>query len=109
MARRIDRGDVWLADLPTPDKRRPVVVLSRSSLIEVLETVTVADVTSTQRGSPTEVALAEDAGLKHSSCVNLTNVFTLRQSALARHLGVVPPATLRKSCAALRIAVGCDE
>jgi mRNA-degrading endonuclease toxin of MazEF toxin-antitoxin module len=36
MARRIARGEIWLLGLPRPDKRRPVLVLSRPSLIGVL-------------------------------------------------------------------------
>ena len=55
MARRLSRGDIWLLDRPRPDKRRPVVILARPSLIQALHTVTVAAVTSTLRGAPTEV------------------------------------------------------
>jgi hypothetical protein len=44
------RAAIWLLSLPRPDKRRPVLVLSRPSLIGLLHTVTVAAVTSTLRG-----------------------------------------------------------
>ena len=57
MARKVNRGEIWLLNLPAPDKRRPVLVLTRPSLIGLLHTVTVAAVTSTLRGSPTEVEL----------------------------------------------------
>ena len=72
MADRLNRGEIWLLDLPRPDKKRPVLILSRPSLIRLLHTVTVAAVTSTLRGAPTEVELGVAEGLKGASCVNLS-------------------------------------
>jgi len=85
-----------------------VLVLARPALIEALHTVTVAAITSTLRGSPTEVELGIEEGLKGTSCVNLCNVFTVRQSELHRFVGTVAPAKMRAACRALAIAVGCD-
>lgn len=108
MARRVTRGEIWLLHLPRPDKRRPVLVLSRPSLIAVLHTVTVAAITSTLRGSPTEVEVGPDEGLKSVSCVNLCNVFTVPQSELRTFVGTLGPSKLRAVCRALAIACGCD-
>lgn len=108
MARRVNRGEIWLLALPRPDKRRPVLVLSRPSLIGVLHTVTVAAITSTVRGSPTEVAVGPEDGLKASSCVNLCNLFTVRQSDLRTFVGTLDAEKMRSACRALAIACGCD-
>lgn len=108
MARRLNRGEIWLLDRPRPDKRRPVVVLSRGSLLDLLHTVTVAAVTSTRRGAPTEVEIGVDEGLKAPSCVNLANVYTVRQSELKRFVGTLGPVKLRSVCRALAIAFDCD-
>lgn len=108
MARRLNRGEIWLLERPRPDKKRPVVVLSRPSLLKALHTVTVAAVTSTLRGVPTEVEVGIDEGLKGPSCVNLCNVFTVRQSDLARFVGTVGPERMRAICRALAIACDCD-
>ena len=108
MARRLSRGDIWLLDRPRPDKRRPVVILARPSLIQALQTVTVAAITSTLRGAPTEVEVGVEEGLKTTSCVNLCNVFTVRQSELARFVGTVGPARMHAICRALAIACDCD-
>jgi mRNA interferase MazF len=108
MARRLNRGEIWLLALSRPDKRRPVLVLSRPSLIGLLHTVTVAAVTSTLRGSPTEVEVGPDEGLKTESCVNLCNVYTVRQSDLRTFVGTLGPAKMRAVCAALAVASGCD-
>src|SRR5947207_14789472 len=108
MARRVNRGEIWLLALPRPDKRRPVLVLSRPSLIGVLHTVTVAAVTSTLRGSPTEVAVGPEDGLKAMSCINLCNLFTVRQSDLRTFVGTLGAEKMGRACRALAIACGCD-
>ena len=81
MAERLGRGEIWLLHLPHPDKRRPVLVLSCPSLLRLLHTVTVAGITSTLRGSPTEVEVGFVEGLKQTSFVNLCNVYTVHQRA----------------------------
>lgn len=108
MARGLNRGELWLLDRPKPDKRRPVLVLSRQTLIRSLHTVTVAAITSTLRGAPTEVELGMDEGLKKRSCVNLCNVFTVTQHELVRFVGSVPSEKMARVCRALVIATGCD-
>lgn len=109
MAELLRRGDIWLLELSRPDQRRPVLVLSRPSLIQLLHTVTVAAITSTLRGSPTEVQLGTENGLKQASCVNLCNVFTVRQSELRTFVGSVDPPTMDDVCRALAIACGCER
>ena len=104
----MNRGEIWRLDLPHPDKRRPVVVISRPSLIPRLHTVTVAPVTSTRRGSPTEVAVGPDEGLKQDSCVNLCHLFTVPKDRLRGFVGTLGPEKMRELCRALAIATGCD-
>jgi mRNA-degrading endonuclease toxin of MazEF toxin-antitoxin module len=70
--------------------------------------VTVAAVTSTLRGSPTEVAVDVDEGLKGPSCVNLCNVYTVRQQDLRTFVGTVGAEKMRAVCRALAIACACD-
>lgn len=108
MAERLSRGEIWLLHRPRPDKRRPVVVLSRPSLIPLLHTVTVAAVTSTLRGSPTEVELGVAEGLKGPSCINLCNLFTVHQGELRTFVGSVGAAKMQQICEALKIAVACE-
>jgi mRNA interferase MazF len=107
MAERVNRGEIWLLGLPRPDKRRPVLVLSRPALIPLLHTAIVAAITSTLRGSRTEVDLGTAAGLKHPSCVNLCNIFTVPQRSLQVFVGTVGPEKMLEVCQALAIATGC--
>jgi len=108
MAERLNRGEIWLLDRPRPDKRRPVLILSRPALIPLLHTVTVAAVTSTLRGTPTEVKLGIEEGLKRTSCVNLCNLFTVRQRELGTYIGTVSREKMTEVCRALAIACACE-
>jgi len=108
VATRLNRAEVWLLERPRPDKRRPVLVLSRPALLSALHTVTVAAITSTRRGSPTEVELGVEEGLKGPSCVNLCHVFTVAQADLRQFVGTVAPGKMTAGCRALAIAMDCD-
>lgn len=109
MAQEVARGDIWLLELAPPDKRRPVLVLSRPVLLRVLHTATVAAITSTVRGSPTEVLVGVEEGLKHPSAVNLANLFTVPRARLGRYVSSLRGEKMREVCRALILACGCDE
>ncbi|MHB1625150.1 MAG: type II toxin-antitoxin system PemK/MazF family toxin [Candidatus Dormibacteria bacterium] len=98
------RGEVWLADL---DKMRPVIVLTRDPMGQLLHSVIVAPVTSTVRGLSTEVPVGRGDGIRHASVANLDHVQLLARTRLRRRIGRAQPATLVAVCAALSIAVGC--
>ena len=107
MARGVNRGEIWLHEFRSPDKRRPVLVLTRPEVIGLLSTVMVAPITSTIRGAPSEVGVGIDEGLKHDSAVNLDHVQTVQKVRLRQFIGTVPAATMRRVCRALAIATGC--
>ena len=88
-----------------PDKRRPVLIISRQAAIRFLRTVVVAPVTSTIHGSPAEVEVGFDEGLKHRSAVNLDHMQTVDRSLLHQFVGTVDAASMRKVCRA--VATGC--
>ena len=77
---QIARGEVRLYQFAAPDKKRPALVLTRNSAIAYLSTVTVAPVTSTIRGVPSEVVLNEEDGMKSPCAVNLHNGSRCRNS-----------------------------
>jgi mRNA interferase MazF len=104
----VNRGEVWRYAFAHPDKRRPVLVLTRQEVIELLHTVMVAPITSTIRGAPSEVLVGETEGLKQPSAVNLDHVQTVERSRLVGYVGHLAPDKMREVCRALAVATGCD-
>ena len=109
MADRLERGQIWQYSFSRPDKRRPVVVLTRSEVIELLHTVMVAPITSTIYGAPSEVVIGIDEGLKRESAINLDHVQTVDKTKLTRFVGTLGPHKMKAVCRALAIATGCDS
>jgi len=108
LAGRIERGEVCLLQSPAPDEERPILVLTRSSAIPYLSRATVAPITSTIRGVPSEVALGPEDGMKRACVVNLHNVITVDQRNIGRRIAQLSPRRMREVCAALAFALGCD-
>jgi mRNA interferase MazF len=108
VASRIARGDIRLYQFAPPDKKRPAVVLTRNSAIAYLSTVTVAPITSTIRGVPSEVVLSEEDGMKALCAVNLHNAVTVSQHRLGKRVAQLNSLRMNEICAALRFSLGCD-
>jgi mRNA interferase MazF len=104
----IARGDVRLYQFAPADKKRPVVVLTRDSAVGYLSTVTVAPITSTIRGVPSEVVLSEEDGMKASCAVNLHHAVTVSQERLGKRVARLSTPRMNEICAALRFSLGCD-
>jgi mRNA interferase MazF len=103
----LNRGDVRLCRFAAPDKQRPVFILTRDSAIGHLSTATVAPITSTVRGVPSEVILDVDDGMKSRCAVSLHNAVTISQQRLGRRVASVSDERMRKVCAAPRFSLGC--
>ena len=108
MAGRVARGDVRLYSFAAPDKKRPVLVLTRDSAIAYLATVTVAPISSTIRGVPSEVLLGEEDGMKSPCAVNLHNPVTVAQERLGKRVAQLSSRRMNDVSAALRFSLGCD-
>lgn len=107
MARReLTRGDIWQFRFAAPDKRRPVLVLSRQVALDHLHTAMVAPITTTIRGLPSEVPLRVDDGLKQPSVANLDHILSLRQAELVKYVGHLDEGRMRQVCLAASIALG---
>ncbi len=109
MAAGIARGDVRLYRFAAPDKERPVLVLTRDNAIRYLSTVTVAPITSTIRGVPSEVVLDAEDGMKKQCAVNLHNAVTVSQQRMGARISHLDARRMDEICAALRFSIGCDR
>jgi len=83
------RGEVWWAELPLPLGRRPVVLLSRDEAYAVRNAITVAEVTTTMRGIPVEIALGPEDGLPKRCVVNLDTIATIRKELLVERVTIL--------------------
>ena len=108
MAGGLNRGEIWMHTFASPDKRRPVVILSRQRVIGLLRTVIVAPITSSIRGIPSEVPVGIQEGLKHPSAVNLDHVQTIDRQQLKHFVGSLSDEKMALVCRALAIATGCS-
>jgi mRNA interferase MazF len=68
------RGEIRWYTFRLPDKRRPVLVLTRNEVIDLLNEIIVAPVTRTIRGLRTEILLTEDDGIPTACAVNFDHV-----------------------------------
>jgi mRNA interferase MazF len=84
------------------------VILTRDRAIPLLANVTVAVVTGTVRGLPTEVPVGPEHGLARECVINCDNLFTIPKSALGRARGSLDPRSLGRLAVALRIALDLD-
>jgi mRNA interferase MazF len=99
------RGEVWWVEMP--DKRRPVLVLTREGAIPVLRTLLVAPITRRRRGIPTEVALGPGDGLPEECAVTLDNVTIADKAYFASFQTRLSTARMAEVRRALRVATGC--
>lgn len=106
MGRFVNRGELWLARVG--QKRRPVLVLTRSEVLDVRHLVTVAEVTTTIRGLASEVEIdSVEVGLNQPSVINCDGLHTVTRSSLTGPVGQVGEEVLSKVCAATTYALGC--
>ena len=101
------RGEIYLAVLPEPAGRRPVLLVTRTPAIDVRTAVTVAPITRTIRGIASELPLGRAHGLRARSVANCDSLQTIPKDALTpRRLGRLGPDELPALDRALRYAPG---
>jgi len=105
----VNRGDICWYTFKTPDKRRPVLILTRDSAIAVLNSVTVAPVTSTIRSIPTEVILTKEDGLPTTCVANFDNLQTVPKRNIGDRIARLTARKMKETSAAVIFALGFDE
>ena len=76
----MQRGEVRWYRFPQPDKKRPALILTRDSVLDLLAEVTVAPITSTVRDIPSEVPLGPEDGMPRRCAVNLDHLQTVAKA-----------------------------
>lgn len=102
------QGEVYWYTFRAPDKRRPVLILTRNSVIPYLTGLTVAPIMTTVRGIPTEVVLSPADGMPADCAVNLDNIQTVRKAASGDYITSLSPELMRDVRAGIEFALGFD-
>lgn len=104
----MNRGDVCWYTFKAPDKKRPVLILTRDSAIAVLNTVTVAPITSTIRSIPTEVVLTTGDGMPETCAANFDNLQTVPKANVGDRIARLTARRMREVAQAVSFALGFD-
>ena len=99
------QGEIWWAE--GRDKRRPVLVVTRSDAIPALARITVAPVSRTIRGIPTEIPLDENDGLGEPCGASFDNLALAPTRSLTTRIGDASPSRRAQICRALAALADC--
>jgi len=100
------RGEIRWYKFTRPDKKRPVVILTRNSIIEFLEEVTVAPITSIVRSIPSEVFLGTNDGMPKNCVINLDHIQTVSKSKMGSLVTTLNSEKMSELRSAILFALG---
>ena len=100
------RGEVRWYKFVKPDKKRPIVILTRDSTLEFLGEVTIAPITSTIRDIPTEVLLTREDGMPRDCAVNLDHIQTVAKGKIGPLITTLSSVKMSELKSALLFALG---
>jgi len=103
------RGEIRWYKFAKPDKKRPVLILTRDSALEFLGEVTVAPITSTVRSIPSEIFLSKSDGMQKDCAVNLDHIQTISKGRIGSLITVLSPKKMIELRSALFFALGFSE
>lgn len=102
------RGEIRWYKFQKPDKKRPVVILTRNSALEYLHEVTIAPITTTIRDIPTEVVLTKHDHVKTDCAINLDHIQTVTKNKIGPVITTLAPGKMEQLKSALLFALGFD-
>ncbi len=103
------RGDVCYHTFKEPDKRRPVLVLTRTNAISFLNEITIAPITTTIRENNSSIWLDESDGMRETCAVNLDFLQTVPKQKLGKVIAHLSNEKMQEVFAAIRFAFGFDK
>lgn len=105
----MNRGDVWFVELGGSAGKRPVVVLTRQAVIAHLNKVTVAEITTKGKGSPTEIFIDCKGNLPRPSFVQADNLHTVSKQRLVKFSGSLDERTMLDISRKVVLALGLEN
>ncbi len=99
------RGEIRWYKFKAPDKKRPVLILTRDSILEYLGEVTVAPTTTTVRDIPSEVFLSKQEGMINDCAINFDHIQTVSKGKIGSLITTLPKDKLEQVSAAIQFAL----
>ena len=99
------RGEIRWYKFARPDKRRPVLILTRDSVLEYLGEVTIAPITSMVRDIPSEVFLSKADGMPRDCAVNCDHLQTVSKGKIGSLVSTLSPPKMADIGRAIRFAL----
>ena len=99
------RGEIRWYKFSPPDKRRPVLIMTRDSVLEYLGEVTVAPITTTVRNIPSEVFLSKSDGVPQNCAINCDHLQTVSKARIGSLIAFLSPAKMVDVGCAIRFAL----
>ncbi|MCJ8500282.1 type II toxin-antitoxin system PemK/MazF family toxin [Desulfatitalea alkaliphila] len=98
-------GEIRWYKFANPDKKRPVLILTRDSVLEYLGEVTVAPITGTVRDIPSEVFLSKSDGMPRDCAINCDHLQTVSKANIGALITFLHPAKMADVGQAIRFAL----
>jgi len=100
------KGEIRWYNFKAPDKKRPVLILTRNSVLEYLGEVTVAPITSTIRDIASEVFLSKIDGMPRDCTINFDHIRTVSKGKLGSRITTLSPQKKKQVRQAVLFALG---
>ena len=100
------RGEVRWYVFSRPDKKRPVLILTRDSALEFLCEVTVAPIATTIRDIPSEVLLTKADGMSRDCAVNFDHLQTVSKGKIGSLIATLSPSKMQQMRPCVLFALG---
>ncbi len=105
----MNRGDIVWHKFKEPDKKRPVLILTRDGAISELNAITVVPITSNVRDLPSQVILTEDDGMLETCSLNLDWIQTVSKNKLGSTITRLSEDRFDEIFEAIKFAFGFDK
>jgi mRNA interferase MazF len=99
-------GEIRWYKFLAPDKQRPVLILTRDSVLAYLGEVTIAPITTTVRDIPSEVFLSMIDGMPRDCAVNCDHLQTVSKGKIGALITSLPRMQMLEVGLAIRFALG---
>ncbi|MBA2333437.1 MAG: type II toxin-antitoxin system PemK/MazF family toxin [Pyrinomonadaceae bacterium] len=103
------RGEVVWHKFKEPDKKRPVLILTRDGAISELNAITVVPITTSIRDLASQVLLTEEDGVKEACVLNVDWIQTVPKNKLGANITILSEDRMDEVFEAIKFAFGFDK